>query len=235
MAGAKTGINGQINNNIVTDGLVFYINPAYKKSYPRSGTTVTDIIGNTTGTLSGAGGGNNTPQFQNTNGGILDFDGTDDRINIQDGTSGPYNNLGANTTCNIWVNFDSTGPGTLVGGSDYSSGGYFFYASISSAYSSYMGSYDQGTWSGTFSVGEWINYCVTKNDSGNVVWYGNGQQLDTGTVNANANIGFWSIGAYIGGTVAFNGQMGPVQIYTRALSANEVLQNYQAQKERFGL
>jgi hypothetical protein len=29
--------------------------------------------------------------------------------------------------------------------------------------------------------------------------------------------------------------MGPVQIYNRALSAGEVLQNYQAQKERFGL
>ena len=25
MAGVKTGISGQVNNNIVTDGLVFYI------------------------------------------------------------------------------------------------------------------------------------------------------------------------------------------------------------------
>jgi hypothetical protein len=33
----------------------------------------------------------------------------------------------------------------------------------------------------------------------------------------------------------FNGKLGPVQIYNKALSAGEVLQNYQAQKERFGL
>jgi hypothetical protein len=33
----------------------------------------------------------------------------------------------------------------------------------------------------------------------------------------------------------WNGNIGPVQFYNRALSAGEVLQNYQAQKERFGL
>tara|TARA_Y100000356_G_scaffold117513_1_gene107799 strand:- start:17 stop:541 length:525 start_codon:yes stop_codon:yes gene_type:complete len=31
-----------------------------------------------------------------------------------------------------------------------------------------------------------------------------------------------------------NGNIGPVQIYNRALTASEVLQNYNAQKERFG-
>lgn len=30
MAGVKTGISGQINNNIVTDGLILYIDPGYK-------------------------------------------------------------------------------------------------------------------------------------------------------------------------------------------------------------
>ena len=52
MAGVKTGISGQINNNIVTDGLVFYIDPAYKKSYPESGTTCNGLINDIEGTLS---------------------------------------------------------------------------------------------------------------------------------------------------------------------------------------
>jgi hypothetical protein len=32
---------------------------------------------------------------------------------------------------------------------------------------------------------------------------------------------------------AFNGNIGPIQIYNRALSANEVLHNYNALKSRF--
>ena len=44
MAGIKSGINGQINNNIVTDGLIFYVDPAYKKSYPGSGSTIKNLI-----------------------------------------------------------------------------------------------------------------------------------------------------------------------------------------------
>ena len=31
-----------------------------------------------------------------------------------------------------------------------------------------------------------------------------------------------------------NGNIGPTKVYNRALSAGDVLQNYQAQKERFG-
>ena len=225
------GVHG--GPDIVTDGLVFAMDPANNQSYPDTGTTMFNIIQNNSGSLNGSGGGNNTPQFLNTNGGILDFDGIDDRINIQDSTSGPYVSLGANTTCNIWVNFEG-GTAVLIGGSSYNNGGYFFYASPSSAYTSYAGSFDQGTWT-SFGDGVWINYCVTKNDSGNVIWYGNGQQLDTGTVTAGASIGFWSVGAYTGGTFGFNGQMGPVHIYTRALSASEVLHNYNVLKGRFGL
>jgi hypothetical protein len=44
-------------------------------------------------------------------------------------------------------------------------------------------------------------------------------------------------GRLLNGSVnaAFNGDIGPVQIYNRALSASEVLQNYNALKSRFGL
>ena len=43
------------------------------------------------------------------------------------------------------------------------------------------------------------------------------------------------VGRLMNGLEYWNGQIGPIQIYNRALSASEVLQNYQAQKERFGL
>ena len=37
--GMSFGITAETGNNIVTDGLVFYVDAAYKKSYPGSGTT----------------------------------------------------------------------------------------------------------------------------------------------------------------------------------------------------
>jgi len=54
------GVHG--GPDIVEDGLVFAIDPANEQSYPRTGATVTDTIGNKSGTLSGASGDNNTPQ-----------------------------------------------------------------------------------------------------------------------------------------------------------------------------
>ena len=223
---------GSITTGIIADGLVFNIDAANRACYPKTGTTATDTINNNIGTLSGANGGNNTPQWENTNSGIFDFDGADDRITFD--ASGDYSDVGPNNTCNIWVKYSNTTLSVLVGGSSYNNGGYFFYASPSSTYSSYKGSYDIGSWT-SFGTGVWINYCVTKNDSGNVVWYGNGQQLDTGTVNANASIGFWSIGSYSAGGFTLTGNIANMQVYNSALSSNEVLHNYNALKSRFGL
>ena len=53
MPGISAGLGGQVNNNIVTDGLVFYMDPAYKSSYSRTGTTTTDIVSQITGTGTG--------------------------------------------------------------------------------------------------------------------------------------------------------------------------------------
>ena len=59
---------------IVTDGLVFAVDAANKKSYPGSGTTWTDLAGSNDGTLT------NGPTFDSGNGGSIVFDGSDDYI-----------------------------------------------------------------------------------------------------------------------------------------------------------
>ena len=41
--GSSFGIISQTGNNIQTEGLVFYVDAAYKKSYPRTGTTTFNI------------------------------------------------------------------------------------------------------------------------------------------------------------------------------------------------
>ena len=60
------------NPSIVTSGLALYLDAANTKSYPRSGTTWTDLSGNgTSGTLT------NSPVFNSANLGYFVFDGTD--------------------------------------------------------------------------------------------------------------------------------------------------------------
>ena len=59
---------------IVTDGLVFAVDAANKKSYPGSGTTWTDLAGSNDGTLT------NGPTFDSGDGGSIVFDGTDDYV-----------------------------------------------------------------------------------------------------------------------------------------------------------
>jgi hypothetical protein len=49
------------------------------------------------------------------------------------------------------------------------------------------------------------------------------------------NVSNFQIGARDGAQLNFQGQVSIGQIYNRALSDSEVLQNYNAQKSRFGL
>ena len=252
MAGIKTGISGQINNNIVTDELVFYIDPAYKKSYPRSGTTVTDIIGNTTGTLSGAGGGNNTPQWENTNGGVFDFDGTDDYIDCADTT---YLNGVAQMSLSIWFNLNTAEQnkgliGDFAAASLASTNGHFTTTTKSISGNNYSFRFylihPDGVEASIqisnqpFTAGQWHNLIMTYN-AGTVKFYVDGSFASSAIYRANNGIPTTlgstakplDIGRYT--TLEWNGKISSTLMYTKELSASEVLQNYQAQKERFGL
>ena len=60
---------------IITDGLHFSIDPANHKSYPGSGTSVSDLVArNTSPTLENGAG------YSSINGGVFSFDGVDDFI-----------------------------------------------------------------------------------------------------------------------------------------------------------
>jgi hypothetical protein len=104
MAGVKTGISGQVNNNIVTDGLILYIDPAYKISTtPSTSTTKTfnivdlsqsgSIVTDATWTNSTI-----TPSFN--------FDGSDGYINFGDNDLYSFGNGSSDSpfSTNSWVN-----------------------------------------------------------------------------------------------------------------------------------
>jgi len=240
MAGAKTGINGQINNNIVTDGLVFYVDPAYKKSYPRSGTDVTDIVNSLSGSLI------NQTFFSSSNSGIWELDGTDDVIDCEGF------NLSTSFSMNIWVNNDLSSPSykAFLASPHYHENGFngnwvFRVTNNGSvSFASYDGSSSQeyGEVSVlTMAAGTWYNLCCTCNGS-TLNIYQNG--VSKGSFSHTKDLLDTTHGLFIGGeqpghgtdhNSEWDGKISCIQMYNRALSAGDVLQNYQAQKERFGL
>jgi hypothetical protein len=73
--------------------------------------------------------------------------------------------------------------------------------------------------------------------SGSRVLYINGVQVNSdgqgGTLATNAN--GMTVGSYNSGAYFYNGNIGIVRVYTRALSANEVMQNFNATRGRYGV
>ena len=108
----------------VTDGLLLSFDAANTKSYPKSGTTWSDLSGNgNTGTLT------NGPTFNSANGGSIVFDGVDDYVNVANASS-----LNSSAqTISVWYNA-TTIPGraaTVIGKHDVagSNNGYNIFAS----------------------------------------------------------------------------------------------------------
>ena len=239
MAGVKTGISGQVNNNIVTDGLVFYVDPAYKISYPGTGTTVTDITGNNNVTLSGT-------TFESANNGIFNFDGNDAMAT----SASDYDFNLSEFSIGMWFRIQATNTGTWQNiAAKYLEAAFQWRVQTNNSLQAYIKKSDSNyvellDTSINYNSGDWYNVYITyKNVADSVKLYTNSVLKDTesaGTlsmINADGSLTlgcreiFESAGSY---QKYMNGEIGPVQVYNRALSAGEVLQNYQAQKERFG-
>jgi hypothetical protein len=226
---------GEITTKIVSDGLVFNMDPANRASYPKTGTTATDTIGNNSCTLNGT-------TFSNVNSGIFNFDGSDDFVSISGGVSSL--NFGTDDlTYSVWVkaSFSSsnryfmgtfTDPTTNNGGiamgvhtSQYPSWRVWF----SGTY------FNPGT--AAIVDGEWHNFILIRNSGTAQVYIdgvadGSGVDMSTKSITNSAAI---QVGRLMNGLEYWNGDIGPVHIYNRALSAEEVLSNYNGLKERFEL
>ena len=93
-------------NSIVTDGLVFYVDAGNEDSYAGSGTDWNDLMGTYDSTLA------NAPTYSSTNGGNIDFDGTDDRADVP--MSDVYTYMGA-FTLSYWIKTTQTSHGIVFG------------------------------------------------------------------------------------------------------------------------
>ena len=217
---------------IVTSGLVLALDAAERLSYPRTGTTWRDLSGNNNnGTLT------NGPTFSAGNMGSIVFDGVDDYVGCGNNSS---INLTSYITLSTWTKKaygssasvaidkgrDNYGAWSLL--FDVTANKVEFHCRISGTNSSVVSntSYGNNIWTNITSIFTGTNLLI----------YINGKLDNTttisGTIGTNA-IDF-SIGKANDG-YNWSGQVANVLMYNTALSATEILQNYNATKSRFGL
>jgi hypothetical protein len=226
MAGRITYYGG-----IVTNGLVLALDAAKRDSYPGSGTTWNDISGNrNNGTLT------NGPTFDPANGGSIVFDGVDDRVNL---TSSP--NLTNNFSISIWTRITTSTPGHMFGFYVSSSpfNGWALACSFNPVNSGTLNFWDGTAWrnSGINISDSLLRYItVTINNTNLISFYINGVfNISVQGSNIPLYVGNKTIGSRSDGLTPLKGNIYNTQLYNRALSATEILQNFNATKGRYGL
>jgi hypothetical protein len=230
-----------LGENIVTNGLVSYLDAGYGTSYPTTGTTWFDVSGyGRNGTLT------NGPTYSNVSGGTIVFDGTDDYV-----TLGTQSFITNDFTVNLWYNLNTnTTKEHFLFSIGYSSGNSFLITANSNLGSSQtLSSYyvnPSGNATGrtinSITVGNTVlvNLTYTRNNGINVI-YINGVEQTSRTFTESLSLG--SSLQYILGyaiprnktTAYLQGNIYISQVYNRSLTQSEILQNFNAQKSRFGL
>ena len=208
---------------IVTSGLVFAVDAGNLVSYPKSGTTTYNLTGSSNNSTLTNGVG-----FNNINDGIWTFDGTDDFIGCGSAVVTGNNSW----TWSSWINPSST----------FISGTPFFLGTNSTGQA--MVSYWDSS-NNTIRVGTWGNdRLISTQTIPPSIWslttwtwdgttlssYTNGFPSGTATgFSFNIAGNLTQIGT-ANSTQYFGGEIASTLVYSRALTAAEVLQNYNATK-----
>ena len=242
-------------DNVVTDNMVVYLDAGNNSSYSGSGTSWNDVSGN---------GNNftlvNGPTYSSSDGGAIVFDGTNDFA--VSATNASFFAFGTNDySYGVWAKMDSTGNtesllscGTDDGGLTQNSFQLDFEGTNTRIRHLFRdGSNQQRNFTPSQAsslVGtDWF-YVMVVNDrsENNLKLYVNGTShgdsdsiYGTATnvhnfANNTDTTGEFKIGVNRGGDAFIDGRVAQVHIYKgKALTASEVLQNYNASKSRYGL
>ena len=222
--------------HIVEDGLVYAIDAGSGRSYPGSGTTVTDLAGTNTGTLTNGVG------FNSGNEGAFTFDGVDQYITVPNSTE---LNTPLGATFDIWIYPTASGEILSRGTSDsgttpdnprvfVGSGGNLYFDWSRPGVDTYVDSV-----ASVVTYNAWNNIVLAATPGQQLRVYVNGVEPSYGTV-ANTMptpIQNTANPLIIGGVNwvprYMTGKIANVKLYNKALSSAERLQNYNAQKSRF--
>jgi len=219
----------QGNEQIVTNGLILALDASDRNSYPGTGTSWFDMSGNgNTGTLV------NSPTFSTSNGGVLVFDGNSKRVtttvqrratmslecffkpNVQTGNNILFGSQGTGVDL-IKIGKERFGATTWViffGPNGYTD-------SASSGYNSWDGN--------------WHHMCFSSNNGTGSLYIDGVLRFGPHIFGATSRTDSLIIGGDGPNETFFNGSIANVKFYSTSLSLEQVSQNYNAEKSRFGL
>ena len=217
---------------IVQSGLVLNLDASRSSSYTGTGTTWTDISGNSNnGTLV------NGPIFGTASGGVITFDGVNDYVDL--GTKSSLAPGTSDFTISFWINPNNWGS---LSSTSYSpifvtlvNGGLWIGKNAANFVlrTSYIA--DDVQYSVLPTVNQWT--MVTVNRVGNIAKiYYNGSVVASATVTRN----YVSGNSYLANDIPSNGNFSNIKLstfsyYNRGLSELEITQNFNSTKGRFGL
>ena len=242
----QTSLGRAVNTPVYNNGLVLNLDAGNANSYPGTGTTWFDLAAGNNGTLV------NGPTYVTTNNGYINFDGINDNISF---TSNCFNVPLYGTTneftINAWINWNAFPNNThdeivswWASGTQTFSDGFLGLSSVS-----YLGFTNANPtlrfgdgWENTgvrfnssTDLNKWWNITAVKTSTNAYIYVNSslvatkGSSLSWGFNNV-LNIGSqFTAGEYL------NAKLSNIQIYNRALSATEILNNFNSTRGRFGL
>ena len=233
MAGLNRAYKRRPNAVALNGAPVLCLDAGSRISYPGTGTAWTDLSGNANnGTLV------NGPTFDSANGGSLVFDG------VNDYASTPLS-LGGYTAFTIAAWIKTTVVSKEIAATYGVDNIFDFWISAGNKLVLYVyatgGAVSYRTSTASITTGSWI-YCVGvyNGSTPTLNTYINGVLSNgalTGTIPASVSAGSSTvvIGNANTGSYFFNGSMGQISVYNRALSATEIATNFELLRGRYGI
>lgn len=224
---------------IVMDGLVMCLDAGNPKSYTGSGSTWYDLSGRgNNGTLENGVG------YAQINGGVMSFDGSNDRVVTVTATTIGIASVSNPFSISLWFkttrmteqyifdNYDGTTPNASSNISFRTDGGKIeiHITTVGAAALQYGSGYADGVWHNAVVTWRGIPQVQSVYVDGNFL--GSDTKNLSGTFETDSA---FMIGTRPSGGGQFQGNISMCMVYTKELSAAEVAQNFAATRGRFGL
>jgi hypothetical protein len=229
-------------NSIVTNGLVLYLDAASRLSYVSGSSSWQNLTPNYTGSIS------LTPSLNTFDGvSISPISGSGTNQAVFPNSTSVFNRQEA--TISLWVKIpegSTTSQNLIFYGGGASNNLIFFYRNPGGGITSYQWLIYYTTTTGNsfylvdfpYPSNQWYNTVLTYTSTGTASTYINGVLRNTQTI---ANFVQWNITSANSPSINLSsagkdpGSFGALQYYNRAFSSQEITQNYNATKARFGL
>ena len=232
------------NPSIVSDGLVFYLDAANTRSYSGSGVTTNGLVAGIGATLINGVG------FTSANNGVFVLEGTNDYVSVPNGFTS-YFKSNDYWSVDLWVKLLNQTVGEPVLVSAGPNIGYFdlflevgdnqiYFAAGRGSDTGYIQNQNVSNTLGYNLAARYFNIVFIKTGSTtgsvsvnsiNIPMSNSGGGLSS-MPNINEDL---RIGTFRQSGFELHGNIGQVKIYSRALTEQEILQNFNATRFRYGI